>query len=74
MCGVGEDGAGRGSMSRSKIADDEECLQFRQVYGLDQAPSDTYTEVGEEGIEEGDLEPNLMVPVDSRADCFVEAL
>jgi hypothetical protein len=43
---------GSGSMSRSKIADEEEC-----------------TDVGEDGIDDGDLEPSLAGPVVRSVDC-----
>ena len=59
-------------MSRSKIADEEECLrEQRFVIGCGRRASGAYTEVGEDGIEEGEREPSLAELVWSR---FVEAL
>lgn len=53
---------GRVSMSRSKIADEEERLTIYQgIYITGKKPiKKTYIDVGEDGIDVGDLEPGLL--------------
>lgn len=46
-----------GSISLSKIAEDEECLPIDQHAYIQPRHFPTYTEVGDEGIDEGDLVP-----------------
>lgn len=49
-------------MSRSKIADEEERLTIYQgIYITGKKPiKKTYIDVGEDGIDVGDLEPGLL--------------
>ena len=50
-----------GSMSRSKMADDDECLHQSVSFTKKGRNSKAYTEVGDEGIDPGEREPNLLV-------------
>ena len=55
---IGGDGGMRGSISRSKIAEDDECLFLVSKNELLKSITrKTYTEVGEDGIEFGEREP-----------------
>ena len=55
-----------GSMSRSKMADEEECLEkvkkvAPSVKGDKKRVAWSYAEVGDDGMEEGEREPSLLL-------------
>ena len=56
---TGGDGGMRGSISRSKIAEDDECLFLVSIMPK-MIIRKTYTELGEDGIEFGDREPKRI--------------